>query len=134
MAHEPEGVEVALTPLALERAGTASNPVVVARGEIDVATSPLLRSEFATVLALECEDVAIRSSIVRVGPTTTGFADGWDLEQFAEIIPQWNRFGIQRHFNTMQPDDVARAVVSIVTAPPHMWVPVVEVQPRPPVA
>ena len=89
---------------------------------------------FATVLALECEDVAIRSSIVRVGPTTTGFADGWDLEQFAEIIPQWNRFGIQRHFNTMQPDDVARAVVSIVTAPPHMWVPVVEVQPRPPVA
>jgi NAD(P)-dependent dehydrogenase (short-subunit alcohol dehydrogenase family) len=89
---------------------------------------------FATVLALECEDVAIRSSIVRVGPTTTGFAEGWDLEQFAEIIPQWNRFGIQRHFNTLQPDDVARAVVSVVTAPAHMWMPVVEVQPRPPVS
>ena len=87
---------------------------------------------FATVLALECEDFPIRSSIVRVGPTTTGFADGWDVEQFADIIPQWNRFGIQRHFNTMEPDDVARAVVSVVTAAPHMWVPVVEVQPRPP--
>jgi NAD(P)-dependent dehydrogenase (short-subunit alcohol dehydrogenase family) len=89
---------------------------------------------FATVLALECEDFPIRSSIVRVGPTTTGFADGWDVEQFADIIPQWNRFGIQRHFNTMEPDDVARAVVSVVTASPHMWVPVVEVQPRPPTA
>jgi NAD(P)-dependent dehydrogenase (short-subunit alcohol dehydrogenase family) len=87
---------------------------------------------FASVLAMECEDTPIRSSVVRVGPTTTGFAEGWDLEQFAEIIPQWNRFGIQRHFNTMQPEDVARAVVSVVTAPAHMWVPVVEVQPLPP--
>jgi NADP-dependent 3-hydroxy acid dehydrogenase YdfG len=87
---------------------------------------------FAAVLALECEDVAIRSSIVRVGPTSTGFAEGWDLEQFAEIIPQWNRFGIQRHFNTLRPEDVAGAVVSVVTAPPHVWVPVVEVQPQPP--
>ena len=58
----------------------------------------------------------IRSSIVRVGPTMTGFADGWDVEQFADIIPQWQRFGIQRHFNTMEPDDVARAVVAVVTA------------------
>jgi NAD(P)-dependent dehydrogenase (short-subunit alcohol dehydrogenase family) len=89
---------------------------------------------FATVLALECEDVAIRSSIVRIGPTTTGFAEGWDLEQFAEIIPRWNRFGIQRHFNTLQPEDVARTLVSVVTAPAHVWVPVVEVQPQPPEA
>jgi NAD(P)-dependent dehydrogenase (short-subunit alcohol dehydrogenase family) len=87
---------------------------------------------FATVLALECEDSPIRSTIVRVGPTATGFADDWDHEQFAEIMPQWNRLGIQRHFNTMQPDDVARAVVSVVTAPLHMWVPLVEVQPQPP--
>jgi anti-sigma B factor antagonist len=59
MAREPEAVEGALTPLALERAGTPSNPVIVARGEIDVATSPLLRSEFATVLALEPKEVTL---------------------------------------------------------------------------
>ena len=47
-------------------------------------------------------------------------------------IPHWQRFGIQRHFNTMQPEDVARAVVTVVTAPEHMWVPIVEVQPNPP--
>jgi NAD(P)-dependent dehydrogenase (short-subunit alcohol dehydrogenase family) len=84
---------------------------------------------YATALALECEDFAIRSSIVRVGPTLTGFADTWDAEMFVDIFPHWQRFGIQRHFNTMQPEDVARAVVSVVTAPPHMWMPVVEVQP-----
>jgi NAD(P)-dependent dehydrogenase (short-subunit alcohol dehydrogenase family) len=88
---------------------------------------------FATTLALECEGTSIRSSIVRVGPTLTGFGDGWDPELFADLFPYWQRFGIQRHFNTMQPDDVARAVVSVATAPRHMWVPIVEVQPQPPV-
>jgi NAD(P)-dependent dehydrogenase (short-subunit alcohol dehydrogenase family) len=88
----------------------------------------------AANLALECEDYPIRSSIVRVGPTLTGFAEDWDLEQFAAIIPHWQRFGIQRHFNMMEPDDVARAVVHAVTAPPHMWTRIIEVQPVPPTA
>ncbi len=88
---------------------------------------------FAQTLALECEGVGIRSSIVRVGPTLTGFADDWDLAIFDELMPRWQRFGIQRHFHTMQPEDVARAVVTVVTAPVHMWVPIVEVQPNPPV-
>jgi hypothetical protein len=75
----------------------------------------------------------VRASVVRVGPTLSGFADGWDLSIFEELLPRWQRFGIQRHFHTLQPDDVARAVVQVVTAPPHMWVPVVEVQPKPPI-
>jgi NAD(P)-dependent dehydrogenase (short-subunit alcohol dehydrogenase family) len=87
---------------------------------------------FAQTLALESEGAEIRSSVVRVGPTITGFADEWDLEIFEEIMPLWQRFGIQRHWNTMVPEDVARAVVTVVTAPAHMWVPIVEVQPIPP--
>jgi NADP-dependent 3-hydroxy acid dehydrogenase YdfG len=87
---------------------------------------------FAQTLALESEGVGVRSSVVRVGPTLTGFADDWDLSIFEELMPRWQRFGIQRHFNTMHPEDVARAVVTVVTAPAHMWVPFVEVQPNPP--
>ena len=87
---------------------------------------------FAATLALECEGTGIRSSVVRVGPTLTGFADEWDVSMFEELMPRWQRFGIQRHFNTMEPEDVARAVVTVVTSPPHMWVPIVEVQPNPP--
>jgi len=87
---------------------------------------------FAQTLALESEGAGVRASVVRVGPTMTGFADEWDLTVFDELMPRWQRFGIQRHFNTMQPEDVARAVVTVVTAPEHMWVPIVEVQPNPP--
>jgi NADP-dependent 3-hydroxy acid dehydrogenase YdfG len=88
---------------------------------------------FAQTLALESEGVGVRASVVRVGPTMmTGFADEWDLGVFDELMPRWQRFGIQRHFNTLQPEDVARAVVTVVTAPEHMWVPIVEVQPNPP--
>ncbi|HEV7525216.1 MAG TPA: SDR family NAD(P)-dependent oxidoreductase [Acidimicrobiia bacterium] len=87
---------------------------------------------FAQTLALESEGTGIRSSIVRVGPTLTGFADSWDLAIFDDLMPRWQHFGIQRHFNTMDPGDVARAVVHVVTAPAHMWVPIVEVQPNPP--
>ncbi len=87
---------------------------------------------FAQTLALESEGTGVRSSVVRVGPTLTGFADEWDLAIFEELMPRWQRFGIQRHFNTMVPEDVARAVVNVVTAPAHMWIPIVEVQPNPP--
>ena len=59
MSREPEAADLALTPLALERGGTTSQPVIVARGEIDVATSPLLRSELASVLAQGPDEVTL---------------------------------------------------------------------------
>ena len=59
MSREPEAADLALTPLALERGGPTSQPVIVARGEIDVATSPLLRSELASVLAQGPEEVTL---------------------------------------------------------------------------
>ena len=59
MSREPEAADLALTPLALERGGTTSQPVIVARGEIDVATSPILRSELASVLAEGPDDVTL---------------------------------------------------------------------------
>jgi len=123
------------------RASGAPGDVVFISSDATVNPRPFLGTygvskagleAYATALALECEDFPIRASIVRVGPTLTGFADEWDVAMFADIIPHWQRFGIQRHFNTMQPEDVARAVVNVVTAPSHMWMRVVEVQPQPP--
>jgi NAD(P)-dependent dehydrogenase (short-subunit alcohol dehydrogenase family) len=83
----------------------------------------------AHTLALEVEGSGIRTTIVRVGPTLTGFGEGWDPEQFESLIPRWQRFGIQRHWNTLQPSDVAAAVVAAVTMPPHAHLPEIEVQP-----
>ena len=49
MTAEGNG-EAMITPLELERSGTATHPIVVARGEIDVATSPRLRTELSALL------------------------------------------------------------------------------------
>jgi NAD(P)-dependent dehydrogenase (short-subunit alcohol dehydrogenase family) len=87
---------------------------------------------FAATLALESEGSGIRSSVVRVGPTVTGFADDWDPDVVGELMPYWQRMGVHRHWNVMQPADVGRAVAAVVSAPAHMWMPIVEVQPQPP--
>jgi NADP-dependent 3-hydroxy acid dehydrogenase YdfG len=44
----------------------------------------------------------------------------------------WPRYGVQRHFNTLRPEDIARAVVYAVTSPPGVHIDVVEVQPEAP--
>jgi anti-sigma B factor antagonist len=59
MTSESDATEAVLTPLTLERGGTASSPVIVARGEIDVATSPMLRSELTSVLAQHPEELTL---------------------------------------------------------------------------
>ncbi|MDQ1521155.1 MAG: hypothetical protein QOI55_2228 [Actinomycetota bacterium] len=88
---------------------------------------------FARVLALELEGTATRSTIVRVGPTITGFGDGWDPAVFEKLIPYWQRFGAQRHWAILEPENVAAVVVHAVTAPPGVHVSEVEVLPQAPI-
>jgi NADP-dependent 3-hydroxy acid dehydrogenase YdfG len=86
-------------------------------------------------LAYELEGRGIRVSTVRVGPTATSFADDWHKtdDEYNALFRNWQRFGSQRHFQTMEPVDVARAVVTVLTAPAGVHLPLVEVQPEPPV-
>jgi NAD(P)-dependent dehydrogenase (short-subunit alcohol dehydrogenase family) len=127
---------------ALRTAGATTGDIVFISSDATVHPRPAMApyvatkaglEAFAATLALDLEGSGIRSSVVRVGPTQgTSFADGWDPHIFEDLFPRWQRFGLQRHFHTMQPEDIARAVVQVVTAPSHMWVPIVEVQPNPP--
>jgi NAD(P)-dependent dehydrogenase (short-subunit alcohol dehydrogenase family) len=86
----------------------------------------------ATILALDLEGTGIRTSVVRVGPTLTSFGDGWNPEIFETLLPQWQRFGLQRHWHTNDAATVARAVVSVVTLEAGSTISVLEVQPTPP--
>ena len=81
---------------------------------------------------MELEGTGVRSTTVRVGPTLTDFASGWTPEQVDGLMTYWPHYGIQRHFNTLHPDDIARAVVYAVTSPPGVHIDVVEVQPEAP--
>jgi NADP-dependent 3-hydroxy acid dehydrogenase YdfG len=98
-----------------------------------MATKAALET-FARTLVLELEGTATRSTIVRVGPTIgTGFAATWDPEVFADLIPYWQRFGAQRHWGVLQPENVAAVVAHAVTAPRGAHVSEIEVLPQAPI-
>jgi NADP-dependent 3-hydroxy acid dehydrogenase YdfG len=89
---------------------------------------------FARTLAMELEGTDTRSTIVRIGPTQpTAFGEGWDPAIFEHLIPYWQRFGAQRHWGVMQPEQVAAIVVHAVTAPRGAHVSEIEVLPQAPV-
>lgn len=85
-------------------------------------------------LAMELEGTGVRATVVRVGPTLTEFADSWESDRLGELMELWPRFGIQRHYNTMDPDDVARAALFALSQPPGMHVDSIEVQPDAPLS
>jgi NAD(P)-dependent dehydrogenase (short-subunit alcohol dehydrogenase family) len=86
----------------------------------------------ATAVGMELEGTGIRTSVVRVGPTLTGFGDGWDPDIFESLLPEWQRFGLQRHWNTNDVSTIAAAVVMAVTMVRGTSVAVIELQPTPP--
>jgi NADP-dependent 3-hydroxy acid dehydrogenase YdfG len=86
----------------------------------------------ARSLAMELEGTGVRATTVRVGPTLTDFASGWTPSQVADLMNYWPHYGVQRHFNTLHPDDIARAVVYAVTSPPGVHIDMLEVQPEAP--
>lgn len=87
----------------------------------------------ARVVDMETEGRGIRTTVIRVGPTLTDFAAEWEPGSFEHLVALWPRFGIQRHFNTMEPQDVANVVVHALTAPAHARMDTIEVQPVAPV-
>ena len=105
MAREPEGAEAMLTPLTLERRGTAKNPVVVVHGEIDVATSPMLRSELASVLATQPADVTLDLHDV-------SFVDSSGLGVMVGALKRLREGGGER-FAIVDPQDSVRKVFDI---------------------
>jgi NADP-dependent 3-hydroxy acid dehydrogenase YdfG len=105
----------------------APRPQLLGYGATKAAVENMARA-----LIMELEGTGVRVTTVRVGPTLTEFGEGWSPDQVAALMSSWPRFGIQRHQQTLSPDDVARAVVYAVTSPPGVHVDVVEVQPEAP--
>jgi NADP-dependent 3-hydroxy acid dehydrogenase YdfG len=106
-------------------------------GMIGYSASKAAIETVARVIDMETEGRGIRSTVIRVGPTLTDFAGEWTPGTFEHLVALWPRFGIQRHFNTVEPADIAAVVVHALTAPAHARLDTVEVQPvapvRPPV-
>jgi NAD(P)-dependent dehydrogenase (short-subunit alcohol dehydrogenase family) len=84
-------------------------------------------------LAMELEGSGIRATTIRVGPTLSEFGFGWSMDLLEELMPYWSRFGLQRHAGILEPEAIARAVVTAVTAPPGVLFDTIEVQPEAPI-
>jgi NADP-dependent 3-hydroxy acid dehydrogenase YdfG len=84
-------------------------------------------------LAMELEGTGIRSTIVRVGPTVSEFGFQWPIEEVEELMRYWPRFGLQRHPGYLEPEAIAQAVVTAVTAPRGVHIDTIEVQPEAPI-
>ncbi len=103
-------------------------------GLIGYSASKAALETVARVVDMETEGRGIRTTVIRVGPTLTDFAGEWTPGTYEHLVGMWPRFGIQRHFNTMAPEDIAGVVIHALTAPPHARMDTIEIQPVAPVA
>ena len=136
-------------PILLSRLAIASLQARGARGDLVFMTSdasrnarPRMATYTATKaglealvhsLAMELEGTGIRASTIRVGPTLSEFGFGWPMDDLVDLMSYWPRFGLQRHSGVLEPEAIARAVVTAVTAPPGVLFDTIEVQPEAPV-
>jgi len=84
----------------------------------------------ARVLQMELEGTGVRSTIVRPGATGSEFGASYGPELSRRILASWKHWGIIRQLHWMPAESVARAVVSVLTAPPGMHLDLVQVMPE----
>jgi NADP-dependent 3-hydroxy acid dehydrogenase YdfG len=84
----------------------------------------------ARVLQMELEGTGVRSTIVRPGPTGSEFGASYGPELSRRMLASWKHWGILRQLHWMPAESVARAVVSVLTAPPGVHLDLVQVMPE----
>ena len=88
---------------------------------------------YIRALQMELEGTGVRATVVRPGPTFTGMGMDWDPDATAAVLDEWVRWGLARHSSFLQPEGVAGAVLTAVSAPRGTHLTVLEVQPEAPV-
>ncbi|WP_132992173.1 SDR family oxidoreductase [Gordonia zhaorongruii] len=81
-----------------------------------------------TTAHMELEGTGVRAGLVRPGQTLTGM--GMNLDQAATdaMLNDWIAFGLARHGHFLSPENLAHAVVSMVTLPPGAHMKAVDVE------
>lgn len=87
----------------------------------------------ALALQMELEGTGVRASLVRPGQTVTELGSSWDEEDTTAALEDWIHWGLARHGGFLAADDIAAAVMAVVSAPRGTHLTLVEVQPEAPV-
>jgi NADP-dependent 3-hydroxy acid dehydrogenase YdfG len=126
-------------------------PAMVARrrGDIVFVTSDVVRvprtymaayvtskhalEGLARAMQMELEGTGVRVGVVRPGPSSTEQGTTWSEDVVNEVIADWDRWGALRHSGALRGQDVARAVLTVVSTPRGTHLTLVEVEPEAPV-
>lgn len=84
-------------------------------------------------MQMELEGTGVRASILRPGPTMTEFGFDWDPAETDATLRNWQRWGLARHSNFLDPEEVASTVATIVGAPRGTHLSMIEIHPEAPV-
>jgi NADP-dependent 3-hydroxy acid dehydrogenase YdfG len=84
----------------------------------------------ASILRKDLEGTGVRSTVVRLGATRSDFGLGWEPDVLLRVIETWQRWGFMRHMEMLEPEEVAGAIVAIVTAPPAVSHDIVQLNPE----
>ncbi len=88
---------------------------------------------FARAMAMECEGTGVRVGIVRPGPSSTEQGTTWDEDTVNRVVGSWSHWGLLRHSGALRPQELAEAVLAMVSVPKGTRYAVLEVQPEAPV-
>lgn len=86
----------------------------------------------ARALQMELEGTGVRASIVRPGPATTEQGSTWDPASIDGALASWTDWGLLRHAGYLRAQDVAAAVLAVVSAPRGTHLTLIEVEPEAP--
>ena len=86
----------------------------------------------ARAMQMELEGSGVRVGIVRPGPSSTEQGATWDPAIVDDLMAEWQQWGLMRHPGVLRPQDVARAVVTVVSTPRGTHLTLVEVEPEAP--
>ncbi|GAB2656704.1 SDR family oxidoreductase [Nocardia goodfellowii] len=86
----------------------------------------------ALQLRMELEGTGVRASLVRPGPTLTGMGMNSTPEVVGPMLQAWKDWGFARHPYMLRAEDLAAAVLAVVSAPRGAHLVLVEVQPEAP--
>jgi NADP-dependent 3-hydroxy acid dehydrogenase YdfG len=84
-------------------------------------------------MQMELEGSGVRASLIRPGPTSTEMGSDWDDADTVAVLEDWQRWGLARHGQFLEPSAIAGAVTTVVGAPRGTHLTMIEVQPEAPV-
>jgi len=135
----PQAVLHAFVPAMIER---QRGDVVVVTSEVARLARPHMAGYVAaktglegliTALQMELEGTGVRAGMVRPGPTTTEQGSTWSAEDITTVLDSWSSWGVLRHDGYLRAEDLAAAVVAMVSTPRGAHVRLLEVQPEAPI-